>query len=77
MGIIKRLWRHIFPCKHDWVQGREFYKEYEGKDYEFLGPSPMKYHPGYQANIYVCRKCHETYVAIEKIDNGEKIGGII
>lgn len=70
---IKRwFWRHgIVKCKHDWVQAREFYREYEGKDHEYLEPTPMKYHPGYQANAYVCRKCYDYITTIEKIEDGD------
>lgn len=69
---IKRwFWRKgIIKCKHDWVQAREFYKWYDGKDYDYLEPTPMKYHPGYQSNVYVCRKCYDYITTIEKIEDG-------
>ena len=71
------LYRHgIIKCKHDWVPAREFYREYDGQDYEYLDPSPMKNHPGYQAAPYICRKCHEGTVAIERIEDGKMIGGV-
>ena len=58
----------IIKCKHDWVPAREFYKWYEGQDYEHLEPAPMKYHSGYQAAAYICKKCYESCVVIEKIN---------
>lgn len=69
------LRRHgLTRCRHDWVQAREFFREYEGRDYGYLDPMPMRHHPDWQANAYVCRKCHETRVAVEKIADGQKIG---
>ena len=71
--IQRWFWRHgIIKCKHDWVPARQFYKEYDGKDYEFLEPSPMKHHPEYQSTPYVCRKCYESIVVAEKIDEPDK-----
>ena len=71
---VKRwFWRHgIFKCKHDWVPARQFYKEYKGEDYEFLEPTPMKYHSEYQSAAYVCRKCYESMVVAEKIGEPDK-----
>ena len=67
---VKRWLRRkgIIKCKHDWVPAREFYRWYKGQDYEYLEPTPMKYHPGYQAAAYICKKCYEDCVVIEKID---------
>ena len=74
---IKRwFWRKgIIKCKHDWVPAREFYKWYNGHDCEFLEPTPMKYHPGYQAAPYVCKKCYDSCVMIEEIETGKQMGG--
>ena len=69
-------WHRIIKCKHDWVPARQFYQEYEGKDYEFLEPSPMKYHPEYQSAPYICRKCHDSCVMIEEIETGKQLGGV-
>jgi hypothetical protein len=70
---IKRwLWRKgIIKCKHEWVPAREFYAEWEGKDHENLKPKPMKYRSGYQTNAYVCRKCYDYYLTIEKVEDGD------
>jgi hypothetical protein len=67
---IKRwFWRHgIIKCKHEWVPAREFYREYDGEDHDYLEPKPMKHNPAYKAAAYVCRKCYETYIAIEEIE---------
>ena len=75
---IKRwFWRKgIIKCKHDWIPAREFYKEYSGEDYDFLDPSPMKYHPGYQAVPYVCKKCYDRCIMIEEIETGKQLGGV-
>lgn len=75
---IKRwFWRKgIIKCNHDWVPAREFYKEYDGKDYEFLDPTPMKYYPGHQAAAYVCKKCYDSCVMIEEIETRKQLGGV-
>lgn len=65
-------WHRIIKCKHDWVPARQFYKEYEGKDYEFLEPTPMEHHPEYQSAPYVCRKCYDSIVVAEKIGDPDK-----
>jgi hypothetical protein len=71
--IQRWFWRHgIIKCKHEWVPARQFYKEYEGKDYEFLEPSPMEHCPEYQSAAYVCRKCYESIVVAEKIGEPNK-----
>ena len=45
--------------------------EWEGKDHENLKPKPMKYRSGYQTNAYVCRKCYDYYLTIEKVEDGD------
>lgn len=68
---VKRwLWRHgILKCKHEWVPAREFYEEYDGKERPELEPKPMKHHSGYRSAAYVCRKCYDYYLSIEKIED--------
>ena len=61
-------------CNHNWIQGAEYWHNKTGENYDYLLPEPMKYHPGYQANCYICDKCGKTITTIEKIDTGEKIG---
>ena len=66
----------IVKCKHEWIPARDFYKWYEGRDYEFLEAAPMDHHPGYQVVPYVCKKCYESCVMIEEIKTGKQIGGV-
>ena len=71
------LYRHgIIKCKHEWIPAREFYKDYNGQDCEYLEPTPMKYHSGYQASPYVCKKCYDSCVMIEEIETGKQLGGV-
>lgn len=66
-GFIKRLRRRF--CKHAWIQAAEYWHNKTGKDYKHLTPTPMKYHPGYQANCYVCSKCGKSIITIEKTES--------
>ena len=63
-GFIVRLRRRF--CKHKWVQGAEYWYNKTGENYDYLLPKPMKYHPEYQSNCYVCEKCGESIITIKK-----------
>ena len=65
-------WHGLVKCKHDWVPARQFYREHNGQDNEYLDPTPMKHYEGYQAAPYVCRKCYDTKVEAEKIGEPDK-----
>lgn len=58
-------------CEHKWVQGAEYWHNKTGENYDYLLPRPMKYHPKYQANCYICEKCGETITTIEEIEDGK------
>ena len=73
--FFRRIRYWLFPCKHKWVQGAEYWHNKTGENYDYLLPSPMKYHPEYQSNCYVCEKCGESIVTIEKIEDGQMVGG--
>ena len=68
MSLFKKIRYWLFPCKHEWVQGAEYWHTKTGEDYDYLLPKPMKYHPGWQANCYICPKCGQTITTIEKIE---------
>lgn len=75
MDGLRRFWHKLFPCRHEWVQGEQFWDEMEpGVDHSYLKPSPMKYHSGYQANCYVCKKCKKSVIVVEKIETNENRG---
>lgn len=72
LNFLRNIYRAIFPCKHHWVQGAEYWHNKTGENYDYLLPSPMLHHPEFQSNCYVCDKCGKSIVTIEKID-GEKL----
>ena len=76
MSLLKRIRYALFPCKHHWVQGAEYWHNRTGGNYDYLLPSPMPKSPGHQANCYVCDKCGESIVVIEKIDDGKPIAEV-
>lgn len=74
-NLIKRIWYKLFPCKkHHWVQGAEYWHKRDGKNYDYLLPSPMAGSPEYQANCYVCDKCGKSITVVEKTETGELVG---
>ncbi len=76
MGLLRYIRYRLFPCKHHWVQGAEFWHNRTGENYDYLLPSPMLHNPEYQSNCYVCDKCFESIVTIEKIEDGKPIGTV-
>jgi len=70
--FFRRLRYRLFPCKHEWVQAAEFWHNKTGENYDYLLPSPMEHYSGYQSNCYICKKCFEEIITIEKIENANK-----
>lgn len=65
MGAPDKIYRSY--CKHKWIQGAEYWHNKTGENYDYLLPEQMKYHPDMQTNCYVCEKCGESLITIEKI----------